>query len=139
MTPYENHIFEIHFLLVIATVCAVGLLTVYLGRNRLKPDTRRMLYFFLGLYFFIATTDLLAGSSNPEVVLQKFFKFVSGTIGDQYTQLLIGCLVVTIGTAAFWFKKRNQRWYGFVEILVGSGQSRCLPQAVRTIPAPAAK
>src|ERR1700692_955144 len=40
-------------------------------------------------------------------------------IGPYRTKIIIGVVVVALGFAAYEFKRLNQRWYGFVEVVFG--------------------
>jgi hypothetical protein len=48
------------------------------------------------------------------------YSWAARTIGTYLTHLIIGAVVVFLGIAAHWFKGKNQRWYGMVEVLFGS-------------------
>jgi 4-hydroxybenzoate polyprenyltransferase len=70
------------------------------------------------LLFYISTLVL----HNEEEVKQRLanaFNWVLNKLGLQFTQLLIAFLIMGIGTGAYFFKRKNQKWYGIVEILIG--------------------
>jgi len=48
-----------------------------------------------------------------------FFNWVLTTVGLRATQLLIAFIIVGIGVGAYNFKRKNQKWYGTLEVLVG--------------------
>jgi len=47
------------------------------------------------------------------------FKALSDTIGLRDAECATAVVVVTIGSAAFWFKRKLPRWYGVAEMAFG--------------------
>ena len=59
---------------------------------------------------------------NPKV--SQFFsntlKIINDKLGIQNTQIIIGVAAIVVGVLAYQFKRRNQKWYGVVEVAVGA-------------------
>ena len=50
----------------------------------------------------------------------SIYKWASDVLGTHPTQLIIGVMVAASGWLAHWFKGRDQRWYGIVEVFFGA-------------------
>lgn len=78
---------------------------------------------------------LIAGILEYAIWLgPKVFAFVYRVVGPYGAQGGTAVLVFVCGIAAHWFKRKNQRWYGRVEVLVGalSGIRICFSLAPHT-------
>ena len=92
------------------------------SKGKLKGD----LFFWSVLcpfYTFLGTLALVgkyeAASNKVIEWLNRFFEWATRTIGLRATQVIIAVGVTFLGFMAHSFKKKNQKWYGRVEMLFG--------------------
>jgi hypothetical protein len=52
-----------------------------------------------------------------EPFIHRLYFYALDTLGIQGTQVGIGGLVILFGIGAYWFKVKNQTFYGFIEIV----------------------
>lgn len=68
---------------------------------------------------FLLSLSALPGGGPVRQGLTRVFDWLLSELGLQVTQLLIAGFVAIAGITAYWFKRKNQKWYGMVEIGVG--------------------
>jgi hypothetical protein len=73
-------------------------------------------------YLLVIAVALIGkfGASPIEHYVTRAYIVAVRVIGLYGTQFLIGSGIVSLGLFAHWFKARNQRLYGIVEVLFGS-------------------
>jgi len=62
------------------------------------------------------------------------FRWLVKTFGIHLAQTAIFLGVVVVGTFAHWFKKKNQKWYGVVEVVFGVASAGSI--SFRMMPGP---
>ena len=62
------------------------------------------------------------------------FKWLVRTFGIHLAQFAIFCGVVAVGAFAHWFKQKNQKWYGVVEVAFGAASAGSV--SFRMMPGP---
>jgi hypothetical protein len=62
------------------------------------------------------------------------FRWLAKTFGIHLAQFAIFAGVVAVGTFAHWFKKKNQKWYGVVEVAFGTASAGSI--SFRMMPGP---
>jgi len=51
------------------------------------------------------------------------FRWLARIFGIHVAQSAIFLVVIIVGTFAHWFKKKNQKWYGLVEVVFGAASA----------------
>ena len=61
------------------------------------------------------------GSTSDQIIkfVNAFFVWAIRTVGLGLIQLFIALFITALGFGAHYFKRRSQKWYGNVKILVG--------------------
>jgi hypothetical protein len=111
--------------LIIASCCA--LIFAYVVHRRYKKGKVRGDLFFWSIlaptyvWFGILAWAGKYGYWSDRIIqmLNWFLNGVIRAIGLRLTQVFVALIVMVLGFGAHHFKKRNQVWYGNVEILVG--------------------
>jgi hypothetical protein len=105
-------------------VIIFGVLSVVLNYIHIirKPSDRKFQIIFLASMVATAILSfmyviLVPAAGLPE--MERDLGRVMAYLGLQVTQLLIAAIIITLGIGAFWFKLRNKKWYGIVEIIFG--------------------
>jgi cell division protein FtsW (lipid II flippase) len=76
---------------------------------------RRWLFLFGPVLVFSLSIGLSALLAN----LSRIYSAMVRVLGPHLAQITIGVVVILVGIFAHWFKRRNQRWYGIVEVIFG--------------------
>jgi uncharacterized membrane protein len=91
-----------------------------------KGKVRGDLFFwaiFCPTVIFFGTLAAVKKYSNTSdqimKVLNAFFAWAVRTVGLGLTQLFVALFITALGFGAHYFKRKNQRWYGNVEVVVG--------------------
>jgi hypothetical protein len=58
-------------------------------------------------------------SSHGVTRMEHLFERVLNYLGLELTQFAIAVLIIGLGFAASWYKRKNKKWYGNIEIFVG--------------------
>jgi len=58
-------------------------------------------------------------SRNGLINMEHAFERATHYLGLGFTQLLIAVVIIGLGIGAYRFKRRNKKWYGIVEVIIG--------------------
>jgi len=70
--------------------------------------------FWLFVALFITACAIFFVALNPETL-----RYVAKRAGAHFTQMFVAGIVIGAGWSAAIFKRRNQLWYGYVEVFFG--------------------
>jgi len=90
--------------------------------QRQRKDLRQIFREHFVEYLLVIAVALVGkfGASPIEHYITQAYIAAVGVIGLYGTQFLIGAGIVSLGLFAHWFKGKNQRVYGIIEVLFGS-------------------
>ena len=92
---------------------------VELLKRRISERTKGLLdLIFFQLAGIVVLEYLVSSTPLPDNV-RRVFSWLITKLGLELTQFLIALTVTAIGVAAFSFKRKNKKWYGNVEVIVG--------------------
>jgi uncharacterized membrane protein len=112
--------------LIIASLCALLFFAWSYWRftkGKLHGDIFFWAIFCPTLIFF----GVLAGAgkypNTSDDIMQfvdEFFRWAIRTVGLRFTQVLVALVISALGLGAHYFKTKNQKWYGIVEVIFGT-------------------
>jgi hypothetical protein len=86
-------------------------------KGKVRGDLFFWAIFCPAMIFFGILSAVTKYSDNSDRIIRfvnAFFAWATRTFGLGLTQVFISLLITALGFAAYYFKKKNQKWYGNV-------------------------
>jgi hypothetical protein len=92
-----------------------------LRRDPISANTLKEALLWIVANGTVAALLALFQVGAPDIALKMghIFGWVMQRLGVRFTHILVAVFVTALGTGAYLFKARNQKWYGMVEVGVG--------------------